>query len=177
MTVQVRPARPEELDAVGRLTLAAYSEFLVEDDFYVAHLLDAASRAEKAELLVAELAGEVAGTVTFCRAGSPYAEIGAPGEGEFRMLAVSPSARRQGVAAALVAHCIERSRELGYRAVVLSSLPAQVDAHALYARFGFRRVPERDWSPAPGVSLLGFRLDLGVSPAGPGSGPGRRPRG
>jgi hypothetical protein len=33
-------------------------------------------------------------------------------------------------------------------------------AHRLYERSGFRRVPERDWTPTPEVPLLAFRLDL-----------------
>jgi hypothetical protein len=30
----------------------------------------------------------------------------------------------------------------------------------LYARLGFRRTPERDWSPMDGVRLLALRMDL-----------------
>ena len=33
-------------------------------------------------------------------------------------------------------------------------------AHRLYLRLGFRRAAEHDWSPAPGVELLSFVLDL-----------------
>jgi hypothetical protein len=44
--------------------------------------------------------------------------------------------------------------------VVLSSLPVQRDAHRIYERLGFVRLPERDWSPHDGVDLLAFRLDL-----------------
>jgi hypothetical protein len=33
-------------------------------------------------------------------------------------------------------------------------------AHRLYARFGFVRAPERDWSPAPGIDLIAFTVDL-----------------
>ena len=35
------------------------------------------------------------------------------------------------------------------------------DAHRLYTRLGFERVPDRDWEPVPGVSLIAFikRLD------------------
>ena len=163
MPLTVRPAAPHELDAVGRLTLDAYAAngYIVEDDFYAAHLLDAAARSRDAELLVTELDGEVVGTVTFCPQGSPFAEVARPGEGEFRMLAVAPAARRRGAAEALVRACLDRSRELGYEAVVLSSLPEQTDAHRLYGRLGFRRAPDRDWSPAPGVDLIGFRLPLG----------------
>lgn len=160
--VQIRLAEPADLDAVGRLTLTAYthSGYLAEDDFYAAHLLDAAGRAAGAELLVAARDGRLLGTVTYCPEGSRFREVARPGEGEFRMLAVHPDARRQGVAESLVSRCIERSRELGCAAVVLSSLPVQVEAHALYRRLGFRRTPERDWSPAPGVDLIGFHLDL-----------------
>lgn len=162
MPLLLRPAAPQEYDAVGRLTLDAYAAngYLAEDDFYAAHLLDAASRAADAELVVAELDGQLAGTVTFCPEGSRFREVGLPGEGEFRMLAVAPGARRRGVARALVGHVVGRSRDLGCDAVVLSSLPVQAEAHALYRSLGFARVPERDWSPAPGVELIGFRLPL-----------------
>jgi hypothetical protein len=33
-------------------------------------------------------------------------------------------------------------------------------AQRLYERLGFRRDPGNDWSPAPGISLLAFVLDL-----------------
>jgi ribosomal protein S18 acetylase RimI-like enzyme len=56
--------------------------------------------------------------------------------------------------------CLERSRELGYHAVVLSTLPEMADAHRLYQRMGFRRLPERDWSPAEGVDLVAFHLSF-----------------
>jgi len=162
MPVVVRPADRGELAAVGRLTLDAYAAngYIVESDPYAPHLLDAASRADGAELLVADLDGELVGTVTFCPAGSPFAEVARASEGEFRMLAVAATARRQGAARALVTACIDRSRELGYRAVVLSSLPVQVDAHRLYGRLGFRRAPDRDWAPRPGIDLIGFELPL-----------------
>lgn len=162
MPLTVRLVNPAEHEAVGRLTLHAYvaSGILTEDDFYAEHLCDVAGRARDAEVYVADLDGVVVGTVTFCPEGSALRELAAPGEAEFRMLGVSPSARRQGVAEALVREVIARSRELGCSAVVLSSQPVQEDAHRLYERLGFRRTPEKDWSPAPGIDLLGFRLPL-----------------
>jgi ribosomal protein S18 acetylase RimI-like enzyme len=165
MTVVVRPAHLSELARVGDLTAEAYTVdgFVEPSDDYAEHLRDAVTRAREAELYVAVLPDDPddpVGTVTFCPEGSPLCELAQPGEGEFRMLAVDPRARRRGVADALVGTCVERSRELGYRAVVLSSLPAQTPAHALYRRRGFHRTPERDWSPVLGIDLLGFRLDL-----------------
>jgi ribosomal protein S18 acetylase RimI-like enzyme len=165
MTVTVRPAHLEELPAVGELTVGAYDAdgLLLPGDRYTAHLRDAVTRAREAEVYVAlleDLPGELAGTVTYCPQGSPWAELSHPGEGEFRMLGVAPAARRRGVARALVGACLERARELGCSAVVLSSLPEQQAAHRVYERLGFRRVPDRDWSPAEDVDLHAFRLIL-----------------
>ncbi|HLN77600.1 MAG TPA: GNAT family N-acetyltransferase [Nocardioidaceae bacterium] len=166
MTLVIRPAHDEDLAAVGGLTLDAYAadRFVTRDGEYAQELRDAATRAREAELYVAVAEdGTLLGTVTYCPEGSDYRELAGSGEGEFRMLAVAPDARGRGIAEALVRMCIERSEELGYGAVVLSSMPNQERAHRLYARVGFRRTPELDWQPRPGIELLAFRLDL--SPA------------
>ncbi|NUR06647.1 MAG: GNAT family N-acetyltransferase [Nocardioidaceae bacterium] len=160
MTIVVRPAHTSELGDIGELTVRAYAEVLVDGSSYSTHLRDAATRAREAELYVALLGDDLAGTVTFCPQGSPWAEIAQPGEGEFRMLAVDPRHRRQGVAEALVSTCLERARELGYQALVLCSMDVQAPAQRIYARFGFERAPDRDWSPVEGVDLRGFRLAL-----------------
>ncbi|WP_026875126.1 GNAT family N-acetyltransferase [Jiangella gansuensis] len=159
----VRTAEPADLAAVGHLTVEAYDAdgFLEDDDDYAAELADAASRAEKATLLVAaDPDGTVIGTATFCRPGSPYTEISRPGEAEFRMLAVAPSARGRGVGLALVRECIELGRQHGDAALVLSSLPQMRTAHRLYERLGFVRLPERDHEPVPGIRLIAYRLAL-----------------
>ena len=157
--ITVRPAHTDELAEVGELTVRAYTDSLLSaEDGYVQHLRDAATRANEAELYVALLDGDLAGTVTFCPQGSRWSEIARPGEGEFRMLAVDPAHRRQGVAEALVGVCLERSRELGYDGVVLSSLEVQAPAQRIYQRLGFTRDPDRDWSPVEGVDLIAFVL-------------------
>jgi ribosomal protein S18 acetylase RimI-like enzyme len=162
--VILRHARPEELAAVGELTLAAYvaDGFLVEDDFYADELLGAAHRAAEAELLVAvdPASHALFGTVTFCLSGSHYSEVARAGEAEFRMLAVAPAARGRGVGHALATWCVDRAREQGCSAVTLSSLDEMHTAHRLYERMGFRRLPERDWAPTPEVSLIAYGLDL-----------------
>ena len=157
--ITVRPAHTDELAEVGELTVRAYTDSLLSaEDGYVQHLRDAATRANEAELYVALVDGDLAGTVTFCPQGSRWSEIARPGEGEFRMLAVDPAHRRQGVAEALVGVCLERSRELGYDGVVLSSLEVQAPAQRIYQRLGFTRDPDRDWSPVEGVDLSAFVL-------------------
>lgn len=157
--MQVRRAAPADLAVVGEITVAAYEQFtLGPEDPYVEKLRDSTSRAEEAELWVAEDEGTLLGSVTWCPKGSAWREISEPDEGEFRMLAVAPRARGRGVGAALARHCIALSKADGDRGMVLSSLPAMSDAHRLYSRLGFTRLPERDWSPMPGVDLVAFTL-------------------
>jgi GNAT superfamily N-acetyltransferase len=160
--MEVRLARPKEYVAVGAITVAAYTAdgLLHNDADYVEELEDAARRAEEAELWVAVADSRVLGSVTYCPPGSPYRELAGGGEGEFRMLAVDPAARRRGAARALVERCIARSREAGDHRIVICSLPQMTGAHRLYAEMGFARAPEMDWRPVPGILLLGFALDL-----------------
>ena len=157
----VRRARPEDLEAVGEITVAAYAEFTDgPDDSYIALLRDAPRRDREAELWVAEVDGVVLGSVTIALPGSPWREIGQDGEGEFRMLAVSPDARRMGVGDALARLVLDRFRELGFSSVVLSSLSSMSSAHRIYERLGYHRLPDRDWSPQPGVDLIAYRKEL-----------------
>jgi ribosomal protein S18 acetylase RimI-like enzyme len=162
VTFTITLATADEYDEVGALTTGAYEMdgLVPAGSGYEAVLRDAAGRAEKAELWVARDGDELLGTVTFCPLGSPYREISTDREGEFRMLAVAPAARGLGVGELLTRHCVERTRELGLDAVVLSSSSAMAAAHRLYTRLGFVRLPARDWSPVAGVELLAFTLDL-----------------
>lgn len=164
--MRIRLARPEELLEVGRLTAEVYvgDGFMPDTDDYVAVLADAAHRAESSELWVAvddrASTGRVLGTVTYCPVGSAYREIGRDGEGEFRMLAVAQHARGRGVGQALVQHCVDRSRALGYTGVRMSTMDQMRAAHRVYERLGFARAPEDDWEPVPGVRLLAYSLTL-----------------
>jgi ribosomal protein S18 acetylase RimI-like enzyme len=162
----VRRPRPEALATVGELTVQAYQAdgYLSHDPDgggYGSELRDAASRAEQAELLVAVDSGDtVLGSVTVARPGTRYAELCRDGELEFRMLAVAASARRRGVGEVLCRAVVDRAHELGAERVVLCTMEAMTTAHRLYERLGFRRVPERDWVPVPGLTLIAYVLEL-----------------
>ncbi len=161
--MHIRPARPDEAATVGELTVAAYSEWLEgERDPYADQLRNAEARLLGAELFVAADEDDRAllGTVTICPEGSDWREIGLVGEGEFRMLAVAPHARGRGVGGALTRFCLDRFRETGSTAVVLSTLPEMSVAHRIYERLGFTRTPGRDWRPYPDTLLITYRKDL-----------------
>ncbi|MET0997847.1 MAG: GNAT family N-acetyltransferase [Marmoricola sp.] len=164
--MEIRLVRPEELEEVGRLTTEVYvgEGYIDAGDGYVLELVDTPRRAREAEVWVAVEHGSVLGSVTFCPVGSAYREIAHEDEGEFRMLAVSPSARGRGLGRELVALCLQRSRELGYAGIRMSTMDRMTSAHGVYEGLGFTRSPEDDWSPEPGVSLLAYAATL--PPAG-----------
>ena len=158
--LEVRLARPEEYAAVTELTLGVYvgGGYIPADDYYVEELAATEKRASEAEVLVAVEDGTVLGAVTYCPLGSAWREIAAEDEGEFRMLAVSNDARGRGVGLALIQACLDRAREAGLHGVAISTMSEMTDAHRLYGRIGFDRVPDSDWSPQSGVCLMAFRL-------------------
>jgi ribosomal protein S18 acetylase RimI-like enzyme len=161
--MHIRPARLDEVAAIGDLTVAAYEEWLDgERDPYADHLRNAEARLREADLFVAAYADDrrLLGTVTICPEGSAWREIGLADEGEFRMLAVAPEARGQGVGRALTEFCLDRFREIGASAVVLSTLPEMTAAHHIYEGLDFVRTPERDWRPYPETLLITYRKEL-----------------
>ena len=170
--MEIRPARPDEYEAIGELTARVYVEggFVRPDSPYLTTLRDAARRGREAELLVAEEDGALLGSVTFAPGGSPYAETASPGEAGFRMLVVDPAARGRGVGEALVRACLDRARATGAQLLRLSTQPDMQAAHRLYRRLGFVRTPDLDWEPMPGVTLVTYALETadrsGVTPPG-----------
>jgi ribosomal protein S18 acetylase RimI-like enzyme len=162
MRLEIRQARPEEYDRVGEITVEAYlkDDLISPESSYVGILRDAADRAVHAELLVATIDGEIVGSVTYCTPESVYAQLAAPDEAEFRFLSVQAQARSHGVGAELVTACIERARAAGYTGLRLSTQRNMRVAHRIYERLGFVRTPDRDWTPVPGVKLMGYLLPL-----------------
>nr|WP_242885193.1 GNAT family N-acetyltransferase [Actinomadura litoris] len=158
--VTVRAARAEEYGRIGELIVEVYvgSGLMAAESPYVSRLRDTADWAAKAELLVAEVDGELAGSVAYCPPGSPYAELAGPDEGEFRILAVQEWARGKGVGAALVRACADRARAAGLVGMRLSTQSNMRDAHRMYERMGFVRTPDRDWAPKPGLDLVTYAL-------------------
>jgi len=86
--------------------------------------------------------------------------VAGPHEAEIRALAVSPLSQGTGIGRTLLQHALERAGQLGVRHLVLCTEPAMRVAHRLYEQAGFVRLPERDWSPSPGTTLLVYGLKL-----------------
>jgi ribosomal protein S18 acetylase RimI-like enzyme len=158
--VMVRDARPDELGGIGDLRVAAYRAdgFLPPASGYAATLRTLGADGQ-GDVLAAVDGGLILGTVML--QGWPGGQMArGPGEAEVRALAVAPDARGRGIGAALVTAVIERAAGRGIRHLVLLTLPGMRAAHRLYSQAGFRRLPERDWSPRPGEVLLAYGLVL-----------------
>jgi ribosomal protein S18 acetylase RimI-like enzyme len=157
--ITIREALPAELEAAGELTASVYQDEALAEQPYLPRLRDAAARhaAEGAfQLIAVDDAGQIVGAAVYTVAGSQFADIAEGAEAEIRMLATAKSARGRGVGEALVRDCVQRARQQGRPALVLSTKPVMLAAQRLYARLGFVRTPERDWEYAPGKGLLTF---------------------
>ena len=159
--LSVENARPEDYDRIAELTVGVYVDGRLASDGYTPQLADVAGRAARSELLVVRDAqGHIVGSVALVLSGN-FGEITTSDqEAAFRMLVVDPAAQGQGAGKLLVSTCLDRARAAGKRRMVISTDPRMTTAHRLYERLGFTRLPERDWSPMPGIDLLAYARDL-----------------
>ena len=165
--VTVRPAHPDDTVQIGELTTEVYvgEGFISASSEYAATLADTENRARDTEILSrAQRPG--AGSITVARPGSSYAPLPADDVLELRMLAVAKSARGRGIGSTL-GHVLDLAAAEGYRAVVLSTMPAMADARRLYERVGFARAPERDWEVVPAIVLPVFEYRLSARSINP----------
>lgn len=165
--VRIRLVRPNELDAVARLTVEAYTNDYDLSDGYRASLADVHDRARADEVWVAEdtATGAILGTVWTPREGARLSPVARDDELDFRLLAVAPDARGRGIGAALTSHVIGLGRIRGVKRVVMNSGSSMIAAHRLYEKLGFARLPEREErievEPGRFVDIVAFGLDLG----------------
>jgi GNAT superfamily N-acetyltransferase len=165
--IHVREARPGERDRIVGLTMAAYREYAETMEPAAWAALEGALRGSLADdegvtRLVAELDGEVAGSAALYDPGvDAYGSLASRAAWpEVRLVAVASSARRHGIARALVGECIRRARHAGATQLGLHTSRSMSAARRLYEAMGFVRDPARDFRP-PGAELVeGYRLDL-----------------
>ena len=171
--LKIRDACPSDQDTIRKLTLAAYREYAAKIpahwEDYRQNIVNTLADATSAEQIVAEQNGRILGSVLLYAAEMRVSESnGASLEWpEIRLLAVAPSQRGQGIGAALVQECVERTRAAGATALTLHTTDLMQTAMRLYERMGFVRFPELDFHPAPGLVIKGYRLLLGESNQAP----------
>jgi ribosomal protein S18 acetylase RimI-like enzyme len=159
--VSVHRAGPEDFARIAALTVSVYVDGGLANEGYTPELADVAGRASRAELLVVrDDDGRVVGSVALVLQGDFGEVTTSDEEAAFRMLVVDPAVQGQGLGRLLVTTCLDRARAAGKRRMVLSTGTRMTVAQRLYERMGFTRLPERDWTPVPGIDLLVYSREL-----------------
>ena len=169
--LQIRDARDANRETIQSVTLAAYEQYasLMTGmwQFYRANILATLAEVKLAQQIVAETKDGIVGTVLLYPAGTQFhapngtsVTLALP---EIRLLAVTPTARGQGIASALMQECIRRARQSGVPALTLHTSDMMQVAMQMYERMGFVRVPARDFHPAEGVTVKAYQLDLMIA--------------
>jgi putative acetyltransferase len=134
-----RPILPEDDAEVAALIRRVMPEFGADGpgfaihDPEVDHMCEAYAVPGSAYFVVLGEDGQVVGG-----AGIAALEGGAPGICELRKMYFLPVARGQGMGEALLRHCLDTARTLGYRTCYLETLTGMDQAMRLYKKVGFQ---------------------------------------
>lgn len=143
MVIRIRPALPEDRDALGALKLR--SSLAWGDHVEALRALPEARQVPAEHLpsvFVAELDGGIAGFATVLPRGD--------GEAELEELFVDPDSWRRGIGARLVAEAERRAAALGVRAL---HVIAGERARGFYQRCGFRITGTAMTALAPALAM------------------------
>jgi GNAT superfamily N-acetyltransferase len=163
----IREARPEDDFAIGELLVEAYvtqyakkmPEVVYTDERKRA-LRDVANKRAVAKVFVAEVDGEVAGTVSLFPPGAPGSEAWTPNTADLRHLATAVRYHGTGLARPLLDTAENLARQWGVDAVGLHVRRGVKGVAELYQRRGYVRTPEGDLDLLPLVYLEAFLLRL-----------------
>jgi ribosomal protein S18 acetylase RimI-like enzyme len=164
--MQIREVGPEEFDEAGRVTATAYEEFspggASPNPDYLVRVADVRTRSRHGLILGAFEDGRVLGTVTLelddrIPGGHPRPPL-EPGQANVRMLGVDPSARRRGIARALMEACLAEARRAGKDLVTLETTETMTAAQRLYESMGFDRGPDLVYDDGFRLRTYEYRL-------------------
>ena len=140
MEYHIRNVTPADLDAVTAVEAACFPPAEAASREAFAYRIAAFPE----RFFVAETNGQIIGLINGCASNLPVIEDplfepqGHESDGAHQMifgLAVLPEYRKQGVAAALLAHLIQFARESGMEQVILTCKQEKL---AYYGKFGFK---------------------------------------
>ena len=167
----VRNATPDEFEAIGKLMVSVYSQldgFPKESEqpqyYQMLATVGTLTAKPETELLVAvSESGHIAGTLVYFgdmkyygSGGSATQELHSAG---FRLLAVDPSIRNQGIGKLLVNACIRKTRDKNLSQLIIHTTMAMLTAWKMYERMGFKRSEDLDFKQGE-LPVFGFRLEM-----------------
>jgi GNAT superfamily N-acetyltransferase len=162
----IREARPEDDAAIGELLVEAfvtqYARKLPEvvyTEERKSALRDVANKRAIATVLVAEVDGEVAGTVALFPPGAPGSEAWTPNTADLRHLATAVRYHGTGLARPLLDAIEAVARQWGVEAIALHVRRGAQGVARMYMGRGYVRTPEGD-RDLPTVFLEAYLLRL-----------------
>lgn len=167
----IRNAKPSEFEEIGKLLVDVYSQLdgfpkPADQPNYYKVLANVGEFTQKpgTELLAAVSSeGKIGGALVYFSDMKFYGSGGIATQEKnaagFRLLAVNPSLRGNGIAKLLVNECIRKAREKKFAQVIIHTTMAMQTAWKMYERMGFRRSLDLDFMQGD-LAVLGFRLIL-----------------
>ncbi|HLN74202.1 MAG: GNAT family N-acetyltransferase [Methylococcaceae bacterium] len=167
----VRNAKPSEFEEIGQLMVEVYSQLegfpkQTEQPEYYLMLANVGSLTLKphTELMVAVTpGGQIAGAVVYFgdmkqygSGGTATLETQAAG---FRLLAVNPKYRSQGIGKLLTYECISKAKVQKRSQIIIHTTMAMQTAWTMYEKIGFKRSENLDFMQGE-LPVFGFRLQL-----------------
>jgi len=163
----IRNARPSEFEEIGKLMTHVYSQLegFPKESYYkmLSNIGDLTKRPET-ELLVAVPSDDrIAGAVVYFSDMKFYGSGGIATKEQnaagFRLLAVDPLTRGQGIGKLLVNECIRKTKDKKLYQVIIHTTMAMQTAWRMYENIGFKRSEDLDFMQGK-LSVYGFRLLL-----------------
>ncbi|MBC5772457.1 GNAT family N-acetyltransferase [Pontibacter sp. KCTC 32443] len=167
----IRNAHPSEFAAIGKLMVQVYSQlegFPKEEEqpayYNLLYNIGEFTNKPDTELLVAVADdGKIVGAVVYFGDMQYYGSGGTATQEKdaagFRLLAVDPSARGQGIGKLLTLECIKKAKDSNLSQVIIHSTKAMQTAWQIYERLGFKRSQDLDFMQQE-LPVYGFRLTL-----------------
>jgi len=166
--MNIRPECPDDYNAILRLT---YEAFLTldypgrrrMDEHYLIHLLQGSPFVIPELCFVAEQDGVIAGHILYTKSEILCPDGTATDTITFGPLSVLPERHKQGIGAALVRHSMERAREMGFGALLITGVPDY------YPKLGFKRARDYDLTLPDGTaddSFMAYELAPGCLSGG-----------
>jgi len=167
----IRNADPAEFEEIGRLMVSVYSQLdgfpqeSEQPDYFraLANVGAFTHKPDTALLVAVSRENKIAGALVYFddmiyygSGGTATKEKNASG---FRLLAVDPSSRGQGIGRMLAEECIKRARQRKHQKLIIHTTMAMRTAWHMYENMGFKRSADLDFKQGD-FPVFGFRLLL-----------------
>ena len=170
-TFTIRNAKPSEFEEIGQLMVEVYSQLegfpkeSEQPNYYkmLANIGELTTKPETQLLVAVSDNDKIAGAVVYFSDMQYYGSGGTATKEQnasgFRLLAVDPLTRGQGIGKLLVEECIAKAKDKKHSQMIIHSTKAMQTAWKMYENMGFKRSEDLDFMQGE-LPVFGFRLSL-----------------